>query len=69
LVTKDKVALKKLLRVGFDIKLPGGIVTKKDTLLLIYRLGKWIFLKGKFDKGETPFNAHFEKWEEECAIK
>jgi 8-oxo-dGTP pyrophosphatase MutT (NUDIX family) len=44
-------------------------VTKKDKLLLIYRLGKWDFPKGKFEKGETPIQCAMREVEEECAIK
>ena len=70
LVTKDKSALKKFVKSRFlTIKAAGGIVTKKDKLLLIYRLGKWDFPKGKFDKGETPIQCALREVEEECAIK
>lgn len=70
LVTKNKVALKKFVKSRFlTIKAAGGIVTKKDKLLLIYRLGKWDFPKGKFEKGETPVQCALREVEEECAIK
>ncbi|MEP2348340.1 MAG: NUDIX domain-containing protein [Algoriphagus sp.] len=61
LVTKDKSSLKKFVKSRFSIiKAAGGVVTKKDKLLLIFRLGKWDFPKGKFEKGETP---------KECAVR
>jgi 8-oxo-dGTP pyrophosphatase MutT (NUDIX family) len=70
LVSSDKNALKKFVKSRFTtIKAAGGIVTKKDKILLIYRLGKWDFPKGKFDKGETPQQCAVREVEEECAIQ
>lgn len=70
LVTKDKAALKKFVKSRFlTVKAAGGIVTKKDKLLLIHRLGKWDFPKGKFEKGETSIQCAIREVEEECAIK
>jgi 8-oxo-(d)GTP phosphatase len=70
LVTKDKRALKAFVKSRFLIvKAAGGIVAKKDKVLMIYRLGKWDFPKGKFDKGETPEACAKREVEEECNIK
>jgi len=70
LVTKDKKALKEFVKSRFLIvKAAGGIVSKKDKILMIYRLGKWDFPKGKFDKGETPEDCAKREVEEECAVK
>lgn len=70
LVTHDKKALKEFVKSRFLIvKAAGGIVSKKDKILMIYRLGKWDFPKGKFDKGETPENCAKREVEEECAVK
>jgi len=71
LVTKDKSALKQFVKSRFNIiKAAGGVVTnKKQKVLLIFRLGKWDFPKGKFDKGETPEQCALREVEEECAIK
>jgi 8-oxo-dGTP pyrophosphatase MutT (NUDIX family) len=70
LVTKDKFALKQFVKSRFMIiKAAGGIVSKKDQILLIYRLGKWDFPKGKFDKGETSQQCALREVEEECAIQ
>ena len=70
LVTKDKPALKQFVKSRFlIIKAAGGVIAKKDKILLIYRLGKWDFPKGKFDKGETPEQCALREVEEECAIK
>lgn len=70
LVTKDKKALKKFVKSRFSIiKAAGGVVAKKDKILLIHRLGKWDFPKGKFEKGETPIECAVREVEEECAIR
>ncbi len=70
LVSKDKSALKHFVKSRFSIiKAAGGVVAKKNKILLIYRLGKWDFPKGKFDKGETPEQCALREVEEECGIK
>lgn len=70
LVTKDKKALKDFVKSRFlIIKAAGGVVTKKDKVLMIFRLGKWDFPKGKLDKGETPEICALREVEEECNIK
>lgn len=70
LATYDKSRLKKFLKSRFfTIKAAGGIVTKGDLILLIHRLGKWDFPKGKFEKGETPEECGLREVEEECGIK
>ena len=70
LVSKDKRALKAFVKSRFLIvKAAGGIVSKKDKILMIYRLGKWDFPKGKFDRGETPEACAKREVEEECNIK
>jgi 8-oxo-(d)GTP phosphatase len=70
LVTKDKKALKGFVKSRFMIiKAAGGIVSKKDKILMIFRFGKWDFPKGKFDKGESPEACALREVEEECAVK
>ena len=70
LVTKDKKALKEFIKSRFMIiKAAGGIVSKKDKVLMIFRLGKWDFPKGKFDKGETPEECAKREVEEECNVR
>lgn len=51
------------------IKAAGGVVTKKDKVLFIYRLGKWDLPKGKFDKGESPEACAVREVEEECGVE
>lgn len=70
LVTKDKKAMKDFIKSRFSIvKAAGGIVSKKQKLLMIFRLGKWDFPKGKFDKGETPEECAKREVEEETNVK
>jgi 8-oxo-dGTP pyrophosphatase MutT (NUDIX family) len=70
LVTKDKKALKDFIKSRFSIvKAAGGVVSKKQKLLMIYRLGKWDFPKGKLDKGETPEECAKREVEEETNVK
>jgi 8-oxo-dGTP pyrophosphatase MutT (NUDIX family) len=70
LVTAAKKELKTFVKSRFLIvKAAGGVVTKKQKVLLIHRLGKWDFPKGKFDKGETPEQCAKREVEEECSVK
>lgn len=70
LVTQDKENLTKFIKSRFTIiKAAGGVVTKDDKVLFIYRLGKWDLPKGKFEKGESPEACAVREVEEECAIK
>jgi 8-oxo-dGTP pyrophosphatase MutT (NUDIX family) len=70
LVTKDKKAMKNFIKSRFlIIKAAGGIVAKKDKILMIFRLGKWDFPKGKFDKGETPAECAKREVEEETNVR
>ena len=69
LVTKDKKGMKSFIKSRFMIiKAAGGVVSKKDKVLMIYRLGKWDFPKGKFDKGETPAECAKREVEEETNV-
>ncbi|MCC5939048.1 MAG: NUDIX hydrolase [Lunatimonas sp.] len=53
----------------YIVKAAGGVVTKEDKVLFIYRLGKWDFPKGKFEKKETPEACAVREVEEECGLK
>jgi 8-oxo-dGTP pyrophosphatase MutT (NUDIX family) len=52
----------------YFIEACGGIVQKRDELLLMFRLGKWDLPKGKLDKGETYEECAVRECEEECAV-
>ena len=70
LVSESKNELKEFVKSRFLIvKAAGGVITKKQKVLLIHRLGKWDFPKGKFDKGETPEQCAKREVEEECNVK
>lgn len=47
----------------------GGIVSREDKVLLIYRLKKWDFPKGKLDKKEKFKAAAVREVEEETGLK
>jgi len=51
------------------INAAGGVVQKEDKELLIYRLGKWDFPKGKLEKGESFKVAAVREVEEETGVK
>jgi 8-oxo-dGTP pyrophosphatase MutT (NUDIX family) len=70
LVTADPDKLKLFIKSQFKIvKAAGGIVSKGDKLLLMFRLGKWDFPKGKLEKGEKSRAAALREVEEECGIR
>lgn len=51
------------------IEAAGGIVSKAEQVLMIYRLKKWDLPKGKIEKGETPVVGALREVEEECRVK
>jgi len=70
LLVKNKEEMKSFIKSRFFvIKAAGGVVTKGDKVLFIFRMGKWDLPKGKFDKGETPQQCAVREVEEECGIK
>ncbi|UII23256.1 NUDIX hydrolase [Fulvivirga ligni] len=70
LTIDDYDDMKKFLKKKFKIiKAAGGIVRKKDKILMIYRLKKWDLPKGKLDKGEGNRVAAQREVEEECNVK
>lgn len=50
------------------IKAAGGLVLKKDKLLMIYRMKKWDLPKGKKESGERYPQTAVREVEEECNI-
>jgi ADP-ribose pyrophosphatase YjhB (NUDIX family) len=61
-----KLFLKKKFKI---IKASGGLVRKKDKILMIYRLKKWDLPKGKLEKGENVKFAAKREVEEECGVE
>lgn len=52
-----------------QVEAAGGLVTKDDKILMIFRLGKWDLPKGKLEKGETIEEGAIREVEEECGVK
>jgi 8-oxo-dGTP pyrophosphatase MutT (NUDIX family) len=50
------------------VKAAGGVVTKADQVLLMYRLGRWDLPKGKLDDGERSKQAAVREVEEETGV-
>ncbi len=51
------------------MKAAGGVVQKEDESLMIYRLKKWDFPKGKLEKDESFKQAALREVEEETGVK
>ncbi|MEO1096989.1 MAG: NUDIX domain-containing protein [Bacteroidota bacterium] len=66
----DYAGIKKFLKKKFKvIKAAGGVVKKREKLLMIYRMKKWDLPKGKLDPGESDIEAAKREVEEECNVK
>lgn len=69
-LVQDEEAAKNFIKDSFKIiKAAGGLVTKGDKILMIYRLKKWDLPKGKLKKGEDTLRGAKREVEEECSIK
>ncbi|MDB5273895.1 MAG: hypothetical protein JWO58_2262 [Chitinophagaceae bacterium] len=67
---KDYVVMTEYFKDHFKIvKASGGLVSKGDKVLLIYRLKKWDLPKGKLKKGEDSAIGAKREVEEECNVK
>ena len=51
------------------IKAAGGVVSKGNKILMIYRLGKWDLPKGKLEGKEKPVAGGLREVEEECSVR
>lgn len=60
---EDFMSLFRVINAG------GGVVSKEEKSLMIYRLGKWDFPKGKLDKKESFKKAALREVEEETGLK
>ena len=68
--TANKKELVKAVKRHFKIiKAAGGIVSKDDRILLMYRLKKWDLPKGKLDKDESSKTGAVREVEEECNVQ
>lgn len=62
-------AFKKFAKLYKLIEAAGGLVkADNDTILVIYRRGKWDLPKGKLEKNELPEIGAIREVEEECGI-
>lgn len=69
IAVKDHIGAKDYFKSKFKIvKAAGGVVEKKDKILMIYRLKKWDLPKGKCEKGEKFSDCAVREVEEECNI-
>jgi 8-oxo-dGTP pyrophosphatase MutT (NUDIX family) len=64
-VETAKTFLKSLFKI---VKAAGGLVTKRDKVLMIFRLGRWDLPKGKLNRNEKSREAAKREVEEECSI-
>jgi ADP-ribose pyrophosphatase YjhB (NUDIX family) len=69
-ITTDKYAdIKTYVKKQFKlVKAAGGLVRKKEKLLMIYRLKKWDLPKGKKESGEQSTETAVREVGEECNI-
>src|SRR5258707_10312386 len=67
---KDYNAAKTYLKKKFKVvKAAGGLVRKKDKVLMIYRMKKWDLPKGKKESGERSKYTAVREVEEECNVE
>jgi len=70
LVPKDREAEEKRLKKIYTIiKAAGGIVTKDNKMLMMFRRGVWDLPKGKLDDNEKSKKAALREVEEETGVK
>lgn len=70
LISPDYDASVELIKSSFKIiKAAGGVVHRDSKVLMIYRLGKWDFPKGKLESGESTSEGAKREVEEECNIE
>ncbi len=67
-VVNYPVIKKYLLNKFKVVKAAGGLVRKKDKVLMMYRMKKWDLPKGKKEKGEKYKQTALREVEEECNI-
>ncbi len=69
LTTDHYEEIKEFIKSQFKvIKAAGGLILKKDKVLMIYRLKKWDLPKGKKENGERYPQTALREVEEECNI-
>ncbi len=70
LTVNDYEATKAFIKKKFKVvKAAGGLVLKKDKVLMIYRMKKWDLPKGKKESGEGSKETAVREVEEECNVE
>ena len=70
ILINDEYDIPLLLQQHFRLtKAAGGIVTKENQVLMIYRGNTWDLPKGRIEKGESTLNAAVREVNEECGVK
>jgi len=70
ILPKDKEAIEKRIKKLYEVvKAAGGIVTKNDQHLMMFRRGVWDLPKGKLDDNERSKKAAIREVEEETGVK
>ena len=69
LVSDRRAAVDAIKRQYKIIEAAGGVVKKKNKVLMIYRLGKWDLPKGKLEGKEKPLAGGIREVEEECNVQ
>jgi len=70
ITVKDYDATKTYLKKKFKVvKAAGGLILKKDKVLMIYRMKKWDLPKGKKESGEKYRGTAVREVEEECNVE
>ncbi|MGB3618889.1 MAG: NUDIX domain-containing protein [Catalinimonas sp.] len=69
LAAEKRKALRKAIKRRFRIvRAAGGVVSRDDRFLMIYRLKRWDLPKGKLEAGEKFSAAAVREVEEECSV-
>ena len=67
---RDIKAIKDYLRRRFKVvDAAGGLISKREKFLMIYRMKKWDLPKGKRDEGESSRQTAVREVKEECGIE
>jgi len=70
LLPTDYKTLREWVKTEYRVvKAGGGLVLKRDKVLMIYRMGRWDLPKGKLEREETSLDGAVREVMEECSIQ
>lgn len=70
MVPQDYKAIREWLKTEYRVvKAAGGLVLKRDKVLMIYRMGRWDLPKGKLEREEATMDGAVREVMEECSIQ